>query len=339
MENDSSPTTPQQDKARRHKHKRGSQDEKSENSWESDHVVEHKWISKITSSYLLWNIFISAFLAVAAAMYYFKLKADQRKLSNTAYREEKQPLVVGKIANDYAVISESHLEDENRVQVLSAETQDQGKKIKGQIELFLNAATLEEKASYIRNSDQLIPVMKKYYTGMGGYQPDGFREVVRGKALKVKSDKVIVRVVTNDFSELPIGLKKEEGSWRVDWESWVAYSEMSAEDIIRKRPRKPTLVRIAAENISYYNYGYSNDNKYTSYRLSFRGDHPVLWGYVQKNSKLGVKMAALFSNTSLKNLTLRVHCEPRSKGRDQVIIDELVTSGWILDSNTQKVTD
>ena len=206
-------------------------------------------------------------------------------------------------------------------------------KIENAVKGFLTSGSIQERLSFVRDPERVKPLMEKYY-GNEEFEPEGFEELNRGE-IRYRGDFFTSFVRIGDFSSFPIAVERfEDGdnfSYRVDWESWVGYCEMSAEDLIRVKPTEPKLLRIILRQGSYYNYEYSDDQVWAAYRLGFRNSDRALLAYARRSSQEGEILAELFRDSEELLYTLKIRYPENARSSDQVEIVELLEQGWIED--------
>ncbi len=117
----------------------------------------------------------------------------------------------------------------------------------------------------------------------------------------------------------------EEDHFLVDWESFVGYSEMSLSKFMEEKPGSATLFRVRAKPDDYYNFNFTA-KQYQCLRLTNMEQTTVIYGYVMKGSGL---LSSLQSGKEF--FTLRLRYPEKSKSANQVIIDEVITSGWVIE--------
>ena len=206
-------------------------------------------------------------------------------------------------------------------------------KIENAVKGFMTSGSIQNRLSFVRDPERVKPLMEKYY-GNEEFEPEGFEELKRGK-IRYRGNFFTSSVRIGDFSSGPISVERfEDGdnfSYRVDWESWVGYCEMSADDLIRVKPTEPKLVRIILRQDSYYNYEYSDDRVWAAYRLGFRDSDRALLAYARRNSQEGEILAELFRDSEEFLYMLKIRYPENARSSDQVEIVELLEQGWIED--------
>lgn len=212
-------------------------------------------------------------------------------------------------------------------------------KIENAVKGFMTSGSIQERLTFARDPERVKPLMEEYY-GNEEFEPEGFEELNRGE-IRYRGDFFTSFVRIGDFSSGPVAVERfEDGddfAYRVDWESWVGYCEMSAEDLVRAKPTEPKLLRIMLRQDSYYNYGYSDDRVWAAYRLGFRNSDRTLLAYARRDSKEGELLAELFRDSAELLYTLKVRYPENARSGDQVEIVELLEQGWI--GNPPKVEE
>jgi hypothetical protein len=163
----------------------------------------------------------------------------------------------------------------------------------------------------------------------GDIEPTGLSKFNSTGNVAYKDSFAAVSILTSDFEQMQLAFIDGEDGLKIDWESWVGWSEMPWDELIEKRPSEPILIRAMLKWIDYYNFAFSDERKWRSYRLvSPDGEH-MLYGYVDRNSPLDQKIRP-GEPTATVAVTVRIHFpESEAKGK-QVVIDQLVADGWVV---------
>ena len=195
------------------------------------------------------------------------------------------------------------------------------------VERFLGATTV----------DELLAV-----TLRDRYQQDKIRDYYQTRELKPKVAKVVAaggRIVKNgdlwatdvifsDNSRRPITVQRGENGYRVDWESWVGYSEMTWEEIREARPMKPALFRVLCSKVQYYNYGFVDEREWLSFRLQSPDRKQTLFGYAARGSEEEKRLVRHGDEEGKPRAFIVKIRFAEDSGPDQVIIDEVLSAGW-----------
>ncbi len=197
---------------------------------------------------------------------------------------------------------------------------------------FCSAKTAEDLIPLIREADRVAPLLRKYYKTRKEWSP-----VLLGKkpdisVLEAHRNMVMFELPLADYSVRPIALEDTPLGFRVDWESFVYYSELSWEELRHKRPREPVTLRAVIKREDYFNYDFPSSQTHSCYRLSVPSESHSLYGYVPKNSEVEVQI----SSTMLLavNIPIVVRVRYPENGTDpqhlQVEITEVLEKGWIF---------
>ncbi len=211
------------------------------------------------------------------------------------------------------------------------------------IEKFFASQSNEEALQYVRRAGKVAFFMKKHYAP-GTFEPIIHRSLGDPETCSVVDDRFFVVPVTlPDYSQRGIALEIPDGivtkEWLVDWESWVGYSEMGFSELQIRRPTEPVILRCFMIQDEYYNYHFSDNETYVSFKLLNYNQDSQIWGYLDKSSTAFREVRAVLTGslevTSGEELaTLKVRypetVENDSGAADQVEIVELVTFGWVV---------
>ena len=217
---------------------------------------------------------------------------------------------------------------EDVLEIRNSNLQEELGKIVKLVERFLAAETVEKLLESTRRDPVMEGKIRKYYhtNELVAVTPKAVAST--GRILKARNYWA-VDVVMPDNSTKPITVERVESGYVVDWESWVGYSEISWEELRQLRPREPVLFRVLCSPVQYYNYGFKDDRKWRSYRLESPDRKHTFYGYVERLSaqERGLSRHDVREGQVLAFI-LRIRFTDDS-GPDQVIIDEVINSGWL----------
>ena len=190
------------------------------------------------------------------------------------------------------------------------------------------AENLDELAPLLRDVPELDSKLAHYYTG---------REIAFSRPLEI----VIGNEVLNNRglylfdSSFARGVKKSgvvtqisNGSWALDWESYVGYCDIEWDDLPELQPKQPSLVRAIRLRTEYYNQGFTSD-EWQSFKLSSPESAASLIGYVRRNSALIHQLLPIGNQSGAMDVTLKIHYPENVSDPRLVIIDEVIGSDWI----------
>lgn len=205
-------------------------------------------------------------------------------------------------------------------------------------ENFLKAKTLEERVKLVRNQSQDLPHMQRYYEK----HPDEVYEFSNIDVIPIETinpQYCGFRITMLDGAVRLLGLERTVDGYRVDWPSWVVYSEMDFEEMREKRPELPVLCRVFAVTDDYYNYDFADARRFHCYRLETPNSNALpLYGYVDKQSPMASEMARIqeLARGGKLPLVVRLAYPAKSKNPNQVWITDLVSNGWMIRGDQEK---
>lgn len=192
---------------------------------------------------------------------------------------------------------------------------------------FLEAETVDALLPFVRDSARLTEKIRNYYPdnkvpapGMGAFNTHG--------TLAYRGQLASLSIRTKDFEEKQIAFLRTEDGMKIDWESFVAWSEMPWKQFIAERPTQPVLFRASLKMLDYYNFEFSDEKKWQSYELRSPDGENVLYGYVKRDSALDGKLRP-FDLKTTKLVTVKLKFPPNDSAKNQVIIDDMVMDGWV----------
>jgi len=216
-----------------------------------------------------------------------------------------------------AVLSETELRD----------------KARGVAEKFLAAEDWRERAALVRDKDRVLPLMYDYYRA----HPDGAVQYdsLRYAGSTSNGSAVTFEVGGSSGAKAFIHVLFTEGEGVVDWECFVAYSQIPLKELVKQRPTTPTLCRILASTDDYYNYEFTDEEALACYRIQDLSGDLSLFGYVRRDNPTKQKLDNYFEVWGDRQVpvTLRIRF-PESMAHlpderaNQVEIVEHVFNGW-----------
>lgn len=200
-------------------------------------------------------------------------------------------------------------------------------------EAFLTATTVEQILPLIRDREKLQARIIAHYP-KGKIKPIGLSKFNATNQVSYKDTFAAVAILTPLFERKQLAFVDGTDGLKVDWESWVGWSEMPWEKLIEARPTQPILIRAMLKWTDYYNFDFSDESKWSSYRLvSPDGEH-TLYGYVERNSLLDQRMRPSEQSVSIA-VTLKIRFPQDSGKRNQTVIEEYVSDGWVVPDKSQ----
>lgn len=196
---------------------------------------------------------------------------------------------------------------------------------------FLEFESIDDRLRLVRNPEIVQAKMEDYYSRDGGEND-----------LKIDGEPLATNLfsrngiefagVVLDFSDLTRRgtiFQKQGDRWLLDWESFVGYSEMEWSDFLKDDAGKSVEFRLLASLDDYYNFSYNDDGKYACYKLVDIDSSATCWGYCERESETGKRLARSVRIANKKGLpaaevVLKVSLAGVPVERKQARIDEFV---------------
>ena len=197
---------------------------------------------------------------------------------------------------------------------------------------FLEAATMDERLPLIRELPVLSSAISKYYAG----RDPGPIEYAAVSQMGVEDKDpryVAFSVQFPDGTDRMIGLEFTAEGYKIDWPSFVVYSEMDWNEFMVKKPKLDKRFRVEARPSDYYNYGFTEE-EYASYELSNPiGFQRSLYGFVRRGSTTHTEMVDLSRKIPTGRpmpLVLDIGFPADARADNLVIIKRMVSNGWFV---------
>jgi hypothetical protein len=201
---------------------------------------------------------------------------------------------------------------------------------------FFAARSILEKVPFCRDAERVRPLMEAYYQRHPLKAPTlqklGWMLPVKEPGYRL----VFVQALFHDRAPLSlIAEESADGTFRIDWESSVRYSEIDWKDFLSERPGQPKLFRVIASKSS------RPPAPGSQHREALELKHPAEKGTVTAYfDRDDPQFKPLIEQLQLRNwkdvpLTLRL-CYPNSKTDGGAVrIAGIEGQGWLILENTR----
>lgn len=205
-------------------------------------------------------------------------------------------------------------------------------------EAFLAAETWQERIQYVREPERVRPLMERYYQeNEDGPYPH--RGIATDGSLNFRDAILALAVERQDFGEIFLAIDFSQREPRIDWESFVAFCDMSWEAFQEERPLTPQTFRVVASQDSYFNFGFRGslevergEESWECFRLRDLEEDHVIYGYVRRQSDLYRRLRSELLGVTEKMMVLEIAYPENPPAANQVIIHQFVADGWVLDA-------
>lgn len=195
---------------------------------------------------------------------------------------------------------------------------------------FMNAESIDEMKKFIYLDDSVERKVNAYYAAVP-WKKIGFSSILEDQiSISLDGKVVTVKVTDRNFEEQDVALRVEPEKYLIDWESWVAWGQMTLDEILTLKPRDAVEVRLQVANEIYFNFDFPKDqeNQWVSFKLSFRNEDRVLHGYAPRAGELHDALRLQPDELS-RNMILRIRFPANSTSSNQVLIDSVIQDGWV----------
>ena len=199
------------------------------------------------------------------------------------------------------------------------------------MKLFLDAPSVDEMVKYVRQPDRVVPLVERYYE-KNPYQTLSWSAPTKLDGLPVDGNFLEIVIDINGLEKRPIVLERVGDQFKVDWECWVAYSEMPWEDFIEQRKTEPWPFRVMIGPDSYYNHKFSDALDYRCFQIQDQMGNHVLYGYVTRGSDTDRLLRQAFRKFPYGCAIVKLQFpsdNPADTQGNQVIISEFMRFGWV----------
>lgn len=195
---------------------------------------------------------------------------------------------------------------------------------------FLEAKRVDSLLPLVRNPELAAKRMARLH-------PDGTVLAPGLSAFNLNSDVIrqgsiaTVRVRTQDFDERILSFALTPEGWKVDWESWVGWSDLPWSEFRTQKPSTPGTFRVNLKDVEYYNRTFAEESQWKSFLLETPEGAVTLYGYVSRDSPLASRLKpSPDAPTARYVLSLRFPENPEAD--NQVIIESVLAEGWALEN-------
>ncbi len=205
---------------------------------------------------------------------------------------------------------------------------------------FLGASTIDDLAAFVRHPEVTKPRMEQWYSDAYPLKPRTVREF-RSRSFEQTIDGLpflILSMVLDDHVSHYIAVEKtDDGGFLVDWESFVFWSVPRWHEFLSKEPDGAHEFRVIVNIDTYFNYAYSEATEWFCYKLLDPENWAHCWGYCPIDSETGLEINRIIRRRrqmgeSQVQAILKLKFDEAGKGRNQVLIEEVVKDGWIKTS-------
>jgi hypothetical protein len=202
---------------------------------------------------------------------------------------------------------------------------------------FLATTTPEERTALVRHPEITGPRLLNWYTSEHPLRPLPVLQFHERWAEEIMGSRVFVMLTMEmaDFTSRGIALEEfPDGSFKVDWESFEAWSTLPWRDYLTTAPSEPVEFRVIVEPDTYFNFSYADPARWLNFKLTEPATNDYCWGYCLLTSESAFKLRQMLRRQQTQGEShvkaiVRLRFEADGRGRRQVLIDDVLQDGWL----------
>ncbi|NJM38129.1 MAG: hypothetical protein HC845_09895 [Akkermansiaceae bacterium] len=299
---------PQITKQRRRHPKKSIEHGSDDQSWESETTFSKKGNNRQSLKGLIFGAATLALLLILGGILLLQ-------------KDDKKPVVAVERIAPTVPVAPSEPDEKNLINAQAAAI-----KVEPLVRKFLSAKTVDEILPLVRNPQVAESRIKNFYPE-GKMIPFELAQYNLPGTADSADEVVSIYVRDRDFKDREIALIATPEGYKIDWESWIGWSEISVSDFMAKKPENPKTFRVTLSEVKYYNFDFTDDSKWTSYRIGFPNQES-LYGYVEKDSILHQRIK-LQEGQKQQKVILSLKYPPEASRNDQVLVHDLLSIGWV----------
>jgi hypothetical protein len=196
------------------------------------------------------------------------------------------------------------------------------------VEKFLNARTVAELLEVVDQPDVVAGRLARIAPD-GALDAPGFGEMGDFSQWFREGAHVTLPVRTKDFEFRLLTLRDGPDGVKVDWESSVGWSDIPWERFGEDEASAAGVFRAVIKPVEYYNFDFSDEQKWQSYQLESPDGLHSMYGYVERGSAMQLNLQACLADQAEARVMLELRYPEGARGRDQARIIRKIAEDWI----------
>jgi len=206
---------------------------------------------------------------------------------------------------------------------------------------FAGSKTVDEMLTVVRDRVRVEPKIRAFYTETNPWRPIEINNAFQaGDSVMVDGEFIVVDLQLPNGDTMPVTMERTGDTFLADWESFTGYCEMSWDEIRKKRPQEPVLMRVVIERsprTEYWDGIFADHTALNCFLLRDKSSQHFLSGYttkgtaVDKQILLSLQPAPPPANDLVRRFAIvRVSYPADSTNPQQVQITEFLERGWVF---------
>ena len=196
---------------------------------------------------------------------------------------------------------------------------------------FLEARHIDEILPLVRHPERVRTRLLRDHPD-GTVEPRGMTRFHDTVGASYHGNMVAFTIVTGDLDSTQLAFIDTPDGLKIDWESYYGWSDLPWETFLNEKPTQASSFRVILGPVEYYNFDFTDDRKWQSFRIESPDAEHQLYGYVERGSVLHERLRPA-GDAKRMPMILELKFPPAAQGRNQVLIERLVTEGWVLEEN------
>ncbi|MEM9481741.1 MAG: hypothetical protein AAGA58_18985 [Verrucomicrobiota bacterium] len=199
---------------------------------------------------------------------------------------------------------------------------------------FFEKDSIEERLEFVRNPEEVRPMMEEFYQRMGGLTKKRFKSVYLNSKFLDHGSYILTQGLRYGDGPLDVQFVAFEqtgkDSFLLDWPVSEGYQPMFLEDFQRLKPTEPMAFRVKAKISEHYTVPFQDKLRYQAVSLTYPGDFSFqLIGYVDRTASWAPEFIGRLELEG-PSVILNLKYPKENPKKDIVIIDDLVSGSWFF---------
>jgi hypothetical protein len=198
---------------------------------------------------------------------------------------------------------------------------------------YQRAAKWQDKVPFVYQPERTRVLMEQFYEVQKGSDPVAGTLLNRGR-YRIDGTEILhlTHACNRPGDVLEMAMRRNaEGSFVLDWTSYVGFSQMGWEEFKRARPVTSTLFRAFATGSDYYNYEFADRKKFLSVNLLSPDGLVSLHGFCERDTPIGMALARTLSRSNtMLGIVVRLAFPEKPESDHCVWIRQFVSDRWLV---------
>lgn len=195
---------------------------------------------------------------------------------------------------------------------------------------FHQATSVESKAAYVLEGELMHDKLREYYRRKP-VEPLVARISKTLETSNIEDARYLRAQGTYENGRaFEILVLRQGDQFLIDWNAYVGYSQMDWMEFLLEQPTTPTLFRLIAEPVEFYEFGYDDSIRYLCLKATGANETQECYAYVDRTSPAGVTLRRMFASGGMdpQRITVQLAFEQKGLGKNQALITEFISGSW-----------